>query len=300
MTSTLIDLSKNTDPLIVDCLKAIKNVAKKMAIDFFVMGAVVRDLILGRLYGLSTGLKTMDIDIGIMVTDWKHYQKIIDSLVSTGNFYSDKKQVHRLKFKGNYPVDIIPFGSVETSEGIIRWPPEHSIEMNVMGFSDAWKGAINVHLADTLDVRFVSLAGMAVLKLFAWNDRHNEFPTKDAVDIATLLKYYSQAGNEERLFNSHSDLMETDDFDFEYAGARLIGRDMAEMMSSKTKKAVLDILTNNTDPDKNDSLIIKVAEYLPDKNYERALKFLQNLKTGILDKKKESNYLLAQWILFKN
>ena len=44
---------------------------------------------------------------------------------------------------------------------------------------------------------------------------------------------------------------------------------------------------NNTDPDKNDSLIIKVAEYLPDKNYEKALKFLQNLKTGILDKKKE-------------
>ena len=65
---------------------------------------------------------------------------------------------------------------------------------------------------------------------------------------------------------------------------------MAKMMSSKTKKAVLDVLTNNTDPDKNDSLIIKVAEYLPDKNYEKALKFLQNLKTGILDKKKESNY----------
>lgn len=76
MTSTSIDLSKNTDPLIVDCLKAIKNVAKKMDIDFFVVGAVVRDLILGQLYGLSTGLKTMDIDIGIMVTDWKHYQKM--------------------------------------------------------------------------------------------------------------------------------------------------------------------------------------------------------------------------------
>jgi len=139
MTSTSIDLSKNTDPLIVDCLKAIKNVAKKMDIDFFVVGAVVRDLILGQLYGLSTGLKTMDI--GIIVTNWKHYQKMKDSLLSTNNFYSDKKPVYRLKFKGSYPVDIIPFGSVETSEGIIRWPPEYSIEMNVMGFWDAWKGA---------------------------------------------------------------------------------------------------------------------------------------------------------------
>jgi hypothetical protein len=48
----------------------------------------------------------------------------------------------------------------------------------------------------------------------------------------------------------------------------------------------VDILTNNTDPDKNDSLIIKVAEYLPGKNYQKALKFLQILKMGILDKKK--------------
>jgi predicted nucleotidyltransferase len=47
-----------------------------MDIDFFVVGAVVRDLILGQLYGLSTGLKTMDIDIAIIVTDWKHNQKL--------------------------------------------------------------------------------------------------------------------------------------------------------------------------------------------------------------------------------
>ncbi len=37
-------------------------------------------------------------------------------------------------------------------------------------------------------------------------------------------------------------------------------------------------LSKNTDP------IIAVANHLPDKDYERALKFLQNLKKGILDK----------------
>jgi len=84
-----------------------------MDIDFFVVGAVVRDLILGQLYALSTDHKTMDIDIGIIVTGWKHYKKIKDNLLATGNFYSDKKPVYRLKFKGGYPVDIIPFGSVD-------------------------------------------------------------------------------------------------------------------------------------------------------------------------------------------
>ncbi|RLB80933.1 MAG: hypothetical protein DRH17_10575 [Deltaproteobacteria bacterium] len=286
MTNILIDLSKNTDPLIANCLKAIKNVAGELDIDFFVMGAVVRDLILGQLYGLPTGLETKDIDLGITVKDWEHYQEMKDRLISTGSFSSDEKTVHRLIYKNSCPVDIIPFGSVETSEGVVCWPPEYSIEMDVTGFQDAWENTVSVRLARGLNIRFVSLAGMAVLKLIAWNDRHHEFPTKDAVDIATLLKYYSQAGNEDRLFDSHSDLMETEGFDFEFAGARLLGRDMAEIMSSKTKKTVLDILTINTDPDKNDSLIIAVSNYLPDKNYERSLNFLQNLKTGILDKKK--------------
>ncbi|MBL7196115.1 MAG: hypothetical protein ISS64_07460 [Desulfobacterales bacterium] len=114
----MIDLSKNTDPLIANCLKAIKSVAEELDIDFFVVGAVVRDLILGQLYGLPTGLETKDIDLGITVKDWEHYQKMKDRLISTGSFSSDEKTVHRLIYKNSCPVDIIPFGSVETSEGL--------------------------------------------------------------------------------------------------------------------------------------------------------------------------------------
>ncbi len=284
MTSISIDLSKDIDPDIVDCIKAVKNDADDLGIDFFIVGAAARDLILGQYYGLPTGVKTRDIDFGITVIDWEQYEKMKDRLVSAGSFFPDKKIVHRLIYKNGYPIDIIPFGSVEKSGGLISWPPEYTIEMNVTGFQDAWENTVSVRLAKGLKVRFVSLAGMAVLKLIAWHGRHHEFPTKDAVDMATLLKYYFQAGNEERLFNAHSDLMETEAFDYEFAGARLLGRDMADIMSSQTKKTVLDILTVNTNPDENDGLIIAIIDYLPDKSYERALKLLQNLRKGILDK----------------
>ena len=113
--------------------------------------------------------------------------------------------------------------------------------------------------------------------------KNNEFPIKDSVDIATLLKYYSDAGNDERMFDEHSDLVEIENFEFELSGARMLGRDMAKIMSPQTKGMVLDILALHTDPDKNDSLINAIIIYLPDKNYERGLKLLQNLKTGILD-----------------
>jgi len=75
MTNISIDLSKNTDPIIADCIKVIKNVAEDLEINFFVVGAAARDLILGQFYDLPTGMVTKDIDIGITVSSWEHYQK---------------------------------------------------------------------------------------------------------------------------------------------------------------------------------------------------------------------------------
>lgn len=252
--------------------------------DFFVVGALVRILILEQYYNLPIDVATLDIDIAVTVIDWEHYEKLRNALISSNSFAPDPKIYHRQWFNKEHPVDLIPFGAVETSSGLIQWPPDQSIEMNVTGFGDALSDTILVHLSDKLEVRFVSLPGMAILKLIAWRDRHNEFPTKDAVDIATLLKYYPDAGNDERMFEQHADLMETADFDFEMAGARLLGRDMVKIMSSQTKKAALEILDFYTDPNGNDRLIQAITRWLPDKDYERALKLLKNLKAGILDK----------------
>jgi predicted nucleotidyltransferase len=285
MKNSSIDLSKKCDQSIISCLTEIRDQAEKMNMDFVVVGALVRILILEQYYNLSTGVATRDIDIGITVIDWDHYEKLRNSLIFTGSFTEDKKKIyHRLWHNKKYPVDIIPFGAVESSEGLIQWPPDQSIEMNVTGFQDALNDAVIVHLSDKLDVRFVSLPGMAILKLIAWHDRHNEFPTKDAIDIATLLKYYPDAGNDERMFNEHPDLMEIENFDFEMAGARLLGRDMAAIMSRQTKETVLEILYLHTDPDRNDILVQAITRWIPDKNYEKALRLLKNLEAGILDR----------------
>jgi predicted nucleotidyltransferase len=155
--------------------------------------------------------------------------------------------------------------------------------MNVTGFKNALNDTILVHLADQLDVRFVSLPGMAVLKLIAWQERHNEFPTKDAPDIAPLLRYYSEAGNDERLYGQHADLIQAADFDFEMAGARMLGRDMAAIMTAQTKETVLKILDVHTNPDGNDHLILAISRCIPGRDYEKSLNLLQNLKKGILD-----------------
>jgi predicted nucleotidyltransferase len=57
-----------------------------------------------------------------------------------------------------------------------------------------------------LDINFVSLAGLAILKIVSWNDnmaRRN----KDAKDLLLLMSKYLNVGNHERMFDKRADLL---------------------------------------------------------------------------------------------
>lgn len=69
------------------------------------------------------------------------------------------------------PIDLIPFGGVENLDSTIEWPPEMNVVMNVSGFSEALRSAILLKIAENFSIRVASLAGMAALKLIAWQDR---------------------------------------------------------------------------------------------------------------------------------
>ena len=86
MTNSSIDLSKNCDQLTIDCLTDLSYEAKELNIDFFVVGALVRILILEKYYNLPIGVATLDLDIGITVIDWEHYKRVKDSLILIKSF----------------------------------------------------------------------------------------------------------------------------------------------------------------------------------------------------------------------
>jgi hypothetical protein len=87
-----------------------------------------------------------------------------------------------------------------------------------------------------LVVPVVSIPVLLVLKLLAWVDRKHE--KRDAADIHTLLKEYGDAGNEHRLYGEELNVLEAEGYDFELAGARLIGHDAARVISPDTRNRV--------------------------------------------------------------
>ena len=85
--------------------------------------------------------------------------------------------------------------------------------MSVLGFDESYEHSMLVRLNTDplLELRFVSLPGLAILKIIAWKD---EYPLRksDAKDLLLIIRNYLAAENENRLYNEESDIME-DDFE---------------------------------------------------------------------------------------
>ena len=104
-------------------------------------------------------------------------------------------------------------------------------------------------------VRIASLPGLALLKLVAWADR-GAADTRDAIDLATLLRQYGAAGNEDRLYGAEMGVLEIVNYDVDLAGARLLGMDAGRIAAPATRAQILALLD---DPTRLDRLALDVA-----------------------------------------
>jgi len=180
---------------------------------------------------------------------------------------------------------VIPFGAIAEPDDCLSWPPEHDTTMSTLGFEKAYHNSIAVRMrADpVLDIQFVSLPGLALLKIISWSD--NQLRSgKDAHDLLLLMRTYLDAGNQERLWNEEGDLI-GDDFDYVRAGSRLLGRDIATILSPDIKKAVVKILDNETGEQSQYRLVENMmGRGAESSDFEEVLQLLEDLKAGILER----------------
>ena len=303
MSKNLLDLSEKSEKFEgwIGVSKVIAEVAGKCGIEFFVAGALARDVIFYHGYDIPAMTFTADIDFGVRVADWEQFEDLIDGLMNTGLF-DREKTYHRFLFKQNdalpLPVDIVPFGAISSQESSIAWPPKNEVRMNVLGFDEAYKHCIWVRLSRNPDfeMAFCSIAGLALMKLIAWNDGYtgntsdsNKRLTKDSADLLLILKYYLDTGNNERLFDSeHEDILEIlgDNFTHELAGARLLGRDVAQICSEQSRAVVLEILDRETNPDNRQTRLVFNMLNSPlaaGVNFDVCMNLLRELNKGVTE-----------------
>jgi predicted nucleotidyltransferase len=152
--------------------------------------------------------------------------------------------------------------------------------MRVNGFSDGLESAVPVRLEPNLVIPVVSLPVLLVLKLFAWTDRKHE--KRDAPDIYTLLGQYGDAGNEDRLYGEDMSVLEAEGYDFELAGARLIARDAARVVSVDTQKRLRTILESDALMEELTNQIIVSSPRNDPEHARRCEMLVRKLREGFL------------------
>jgi len=272
------------DPTLLIILGTVDRVAVDCGIDYFVAGAMARDILLTHVFGIDTGRATRDVDFAIAVESWDQFDLVKARLVSVGSFTASGTLAQRLYYrdearKFECPIDLVPFGGVEQTPHTFAWPPELDVMMNVAGYQDALKAAEHVQVAPDLIIRVASLPGLAVLKLFAWMDR-GLTNSKDADDLLTIMRRYSDAGNLDRLYGEAIGMLESAGYDPDLAGACLLGADIARRVSESTYRQLVDRLNDATLVDR---LILQMARSLTGEEDSQTLAdaFIGQFKTGL-------------------
>jgi predicted nucleotidyltransferase len=281
MKTISFDLSGKIDQQKIEALLTIKIEADILNIPFFVVGAFARDIILKH-YGIAPRRMTGDIDLGIKIADWTQFDKLIDSLITTGKFFRTKEP-QRYIFDSTL-IDIVPFGAIADENLKIGWPPEHKIFMSIVGFKEAFENSIILRLNSDpeLDIKVPTLPGLAIMKLISWKEKYPERP-KDADDLLLIMQEYEHAGIFDRLYTSEQDLLKEEGFDNQVAGIRLLGRDMAMIVDKDTAKNVRSILEDEThDSQKLIIDIIRERKMFDDK-FETINLQLKKLTQGFIE-----------------
>lgn len=209
-------------------------------LSFLLVGAGARVLLLEETLGLAAGRSTTDWDIGVQVESWQDFGQVGDCLRRAG--FSVTGVEHRFLHPGGMPVDVVPFGALEETNGIIRWPGGDSV-MTVLGFAEALATA-DVLSVDGVRVPVAGLPFQAVLKCFAFDERRE---SDDLIDLWRLLRYGAEHETE-RFFRDLAEILASGAVEFEDAGAALLGLDAGKGLLPATLQALLPIVQGLTDP----------------------------------------------------
>lgn len=281
MTAISFDFSRKLDLLpLATVAQALQGVAQALGIDYFLMGAAARDLMLQYAHNIAPSRLTVDVDFAVSVAGWSSFESLRAALLGSDQFSAKPgAAIHKLRHKvTGLPLDIVPFGGIENTNRTISWPPDHHTVLNCFGAKEAFKASIPVQLPNKVTLRVASIPALALLKIIAWEDRKHSHLGHDAGDLLLYVRHYMDCDNHDRAAKDHNDLFATDDYDHEAIGARLLGRDIAHLLDKSSIEFVLSILRPQADTEGN--LLLAQQSAL---DLERARRLIAALCNGFAD-----------------
>jgi predicted nucleotidyltransferase len=173
-----------------EMLSALERGFSKFGIDFYLVGAVARDVWMMGINKIPPTRTTGDIDFAILVNDKGLYEALRAYLVQHENFQPSHDNAFVLLWKDMAEVDLLPFGAIQDEEGSVTVQGTGFTTIHVPGLNEVYEeGLPDLVLEETHTFKFCTLPGIVLLKLIAWNDRP-EIRRDDINDISDILNHF--------------------------------------------------------------------------------------------------------------
>ncbi|WP_326568637.1 nucleotidyl transferase AbiEii/AbiGii toxin family protein [Amycolatopsis rhabdoformis] len=231
----MIDLSASTEPellLATKVLARVDAIARAEAVDYLVVGATARTILSIGLVGGPPERATRDIDIAAAMGTWDDFERFVSRWDRRG------RSLHSFLVEG-VEVDVLPYGGIEDADRTILWPDDH--RLNVRGLSEAVASAEQVRLPQGLVIKVPAVPALALLKLLTWWDRRLT-TTRDAIDLATMIGWYSSGPYLDRMYDEELEVFERNGFDPQLTGAWLLGSHLPGLLDQEGVAVLLGIV----------------------------------------------------------
>lgn len=211
-------------PLTIEMLKEAEAIFTGLGIEFYIVGAVARDIHLSANTGYISKRMTNDIDFAILVGDESEFYTIKERLLATGLFNEHETEAIKLFYKERLEIDLMPFGGIENEEREIELKKPKLFRMDMPGFQEL-SAYLETVTIEKLSFKIAPIEGIVMLKLFAWGDRPGR--TKDIADIEHIVNAYFDL-HSDHIYENFWDVMDTYNTDnrlyLKLVAARIIGR----------------------------------------------------------------------------
>ena len=210
---------------------AIEEAFRELEIDYYLIGAIARDIWYAR--GKKDFRKTKDVDFAVLVGNKTAYQEVRQFLKDHKNFRDTKENSFVMLTPTGVQVDILPFGEIEIDDGV-SLEGEGLTNIKVNGFMEVYKaGTEEVAMLTGHIFKVATLPAIVLLKLIAFDDRP-EKRLKDARDIANIISLYFDL-QADLIYSEHSDVFlvseeQLNTVSLQEIAAMVIGREIKKVI----------------------------------------------------------------------
>ena len=279
-----MNFNKLNETALKEVFSALEETFKKLNIDYYLIGAIARDIWYTR--GNKIFRTTKDIDFAAMVGSLEEYQSVKDYLKDHKGFQDSKGNSFVMTTSSGFQVDILPFGEIEIDDTIqLKGTGLTSIKVN--GFMEVFNGGTEeVTMASGHVFQVATLASIILLKLIAFDDRP-EHRLKDARDIANILLHYFELEQDQVYGEENKDIFtsgssELDELSLPEIGSLVAGRTIHKIIVGNDilYARIIRILEQHISQ-KDESVFVRNMSQEVALPVNEIIKWLQKLNQGI-------------------